>query len=309
MGWIRAAAGRVAMFLAWAIVLAALAIGFGIDSEDVRALREFCDGVERWQRGPEFRRVGYEYVTLSHTAMNATPWGVPATSLIMGIRSIPGLGPEYAVSDTSQAHYDNFTRGELSAYLHLCGEQTMDWVIRELHAIATRGASDDDVRRFLQSWKMNRPVADDAIAIAGVKRLIMEIDAADPLPSRTHVEPELEAAAAGLASRLGLSPDDQRLTREQQREVFQKLDDDIRQRDAQLWRYKQISDLCSGIWAQTFGQDYTMVIRPVIAARQVGRIAGPVGLVGLMLLRWRRRKAREGARDSQLPEPAIGAAV
>src|SRR5262245_5408346 len=146
--WCRTWAGRVGKSLAWVFVALALIVGFGIDSDDAHRFNDFCNGVDRWQVGPDFRNVAYEYVRLSHAAMNATPCGVHSTAVIMGLRSIPGLGPEYAVSPTSQAHYDDFTRGELSAYLHLCGEQTMDWVCRDFHDIATRGSRDEDVRHF-----------------------------------------------------------------------------------------------------------------------------------------------------------------
>jgi hypothetical protein len=229
--------------------------------------------------------------------MNATPWGVRATTLIMGIRSIPGLGPQYAVSDTSQAHYDNFTRGELSAYLHLAGEQTMDWVISDLHAIAQRGSADADVavENFLRSWKMNRPVASDAAAVAGVKRLLAEIDAAKPIQPRTNVQAELASVAAELATRLGYPAERERLTREQQHAVFEHLDADVHDRDPELWRLKQISDLCSGIWAQTFGRDYTMVIAPILTARRIGQFAGPAGAVGLVLIGRKRRRHKEPA--------------
>jgi hypothetical protein len=289
MGRIRAATRRVATGLGWAFVGVALLVGYGIDSEDARVLSEFSEGVERWQAGPEFRQVSYEYVRLSHAAMNATPWGVRATTLIMGLRSIPGVGPEYAVSDTSQAHYDNFTRGELSAYLHLSGEQTMDWVVRDLHATAQRGSADADVENFLRSWKMGRPVASDAAAVAGVKRLLAEIDAAKPIESRANVRADLASAAAELATRLGYPAGLDRLTREQQRDVFARLDADVRQHRPELWRLKQVSDLCAGIWAQTFGRDYTMVIAPVLTARRVGQFAGPAGAVGLVLVARKRR--------------------
>jgi hypothetical protein len=269
--------------VAWGLGVAACLAGFGIDGEDAQALGEFCKGVERWQSEPDFRQVADEYVRLSHAAMNSTPFGIRATNLIMAIRSIPGLGPKYAVSPTSQAHYDDFSRGELSAYLHLCGEQTMDWAIRDLQGIAQRGADDADVKRFLDSWHMNRPVISDAGAIAGVKRLLVEIDPT-AIETKPHVAGELQSAATDLASRLGYSNDARRLMREQEHKVFERLDADIRVHNVALWRQKQISDLCCGIWAQTFGGDYVMVIAPTLAARKVGRIAGPVTITVLLLL-------------------------
>jgi hypothetical protein len=266
------------------LVGVALAVGYGIDSEDARVLSEFSAGVERWQTGPDFRKVSYEYVRLSHAAMNATPWGIRTTTLIMAIRSVPGLPAAYAVSDTSQSHYDDFTRGELSAYLHLSGEQTMDWVVRDLHAVAKRGASEADVEGFLRSWKMNRPVACDAQAVAGVQRLLGEINAAKPIKLRTQIEPDLASAAESLSTRLGYPGSRDRLTRDQQHAVFERLDAEIHLHDPELWRQKQVSDLCAGIWAQTFGRDYTMVIEPALTARRVGRIVGPVGGTALIIV-------------------------
>jgi hypothetical protein len=272
------------------LVAFALVVGYGIDSDDARRYEEFCNGVERWQVGPDFRQVAYEYVRRSHAAMNATPCGVPTTRLIMGLRSVPGLGPEYAVSPTSQAHYDDFTRGELSAYLHLCGEQTMDWVCRDLHDIASRGSRDEEIRHFLQAWKMNRPVASDAEAIAGVKRLLVDIDATKPIEPQVQVQAEIVAASSDLAKRLGFSSGLKELKREQEHAVFERLDADMRQRDPRLWRYKQISDLCSGIWAQTFGRDYTMVIIPVITARNACRAVAPLAALGMVWLPRPRRR-------------------
>ena len=296
---------RIAGGIAWALVAAALLFGYGLDSDDARMLEEFSAAVERWQVGPEFRRVADEYVRLSHAAMNASPWGVRATTWIMAIRAVPGLPPEYAVSPTSQLHYDNFTRGELSAYLHLCGEQTIGWVVRDLHGVAARGSSDADVEGFLRSWKMNRPVAADAKAVAGVKRLLAEIDAARPMEVRAHVQAELEAAAVAVASRLGYAKDLRRLTSGQQHDVYARLDAGVRERNPDLWRLKQVSDLCSGIWAQTFGRDYTMVIDPVLMTRRVARVAGPTACAfGLALIAWRRRKLRLRTRDRHLAPAA-----
>ncbi len=295
MSRLRTVGRRLALACGGSLVLACLLFGYGLDADDARRLSEFSAGVERWQSGPDFRNVCHDYVRLSHAAMNATPWGMRATTLVMAIRSVPGLPPEYAVSETSQAHYDNFTRGELSAYLHLCGEQTMDWVVRDLHRVAAHGSTDADVEAFLRSWKMNRPVATDAVAVAGVKRLIAEIDAGRPMEPRTHVQADLRAAAAALATRLGYPAVIERLTRDQQRDVFARLDADVREHNVELWRLKQVSDLCSGIWAQTFGRDYTMVITPALAARRICQFAGSVGAVGLILMTRKPRKRAAGA--------------
>src|SRR5687767_3101023 len=220
MGWIRGLARRVGKASAWALAGGMVLLGYGVDDEDKRILAEFCAAVRRWQAGPEYRHVAHEYVRTSHAAMNATPWGVTATTWIMAIRSVPGLPPAYAVSPTSQAHYDNFTRGELSAYLHLCGEQTMGWVIGDLQGIARAGASDAEIKRHLDSWTMNRPVVSDARAVVGVRRMLAEIDASAAgreMPRPPHVQAELEAVAERVAADMGFAPDHKRMTRQQQR--------------------------------------------------------------------------------------------
>jgi hypothetical protein len=138
---------------------------------------------------------------------------------------------------------------------------------------------------------MNRAVASDASAIAGVKRLLAEIDATRPIGPKVHVQSELQAAAAMVAARLSYPSDPDRQD-PRQHEIFQHLDAVVRQHDPELWRLKQISDLCSGIWAQTFGRDYTMLISPVLTARTIARFAGPVALLGLVCISQNRRRPR-----------------
>src|SRR5688572_1071334 len=111
--------GRVAMAV---LILFAFGIGFGTPQADAEKMRVFADAVERWQHNPDFRKVQVEYVELGSTAMNTKACFVNTTAGIMWLRSIPGLPPHLAVNPTSQSHYDNFTRGPLSAYLHLTDE-------------------------------------------------------------------------------------------------------------------------------------------------------------------------------------------
>jgi hypothetical protein len=142
---------------------------------------------------------------------------------------------------------------------------------------------------------MNRPVAADPAAVAGVRRLLGEIAVGPAMEPRANVRAELEDAAEVLAGRMALPTSHENMTREQQRVVFGRLDADVRERNPQLWRLKQVSDLCAGIWAQTFGEDYTMVIAPVLTARGVARVVGPVGVGALVVVMVVRRRQKADA--------------
>ena len=115
----RRAAG--AGLLALVVALTA-ALGFGMGPTDTGRVRAFRDAVQRWQVNPDYRLVSAEYVTLGVEAMQARVSGLSAGTLVMGFRSIPKLPDHLAVNDTSAAHYEAFSRGEVSAYLHLAGE-------------------------------------------------------------------------------------------------------------------------------------------------------------------------------------------
>lgn len=141
---------------------------------------------------------------------------------------------------------------------------------------------------------MNRPVVSDEKAVEGVRRMLVEIEAGREMARPDHVQAELEAVAERVAGEMGFPTDHQRMTREQQRVLFARLDGEVRKRDPELWRLKQVSDLCSGIWAQTFGMDYVMVIQPVLWMREMGRVGGPVLAAVLVLARRRKRRRARG---------------
>src|SRR5688572_22867852 len=114
---------RGAVALLALVVAFTAALGFGMGPGDTRRVRAFGDAVRGWQVNPDYRAVSAEYVRLGVDAMQARVCGLSAGTLVMGFRSIPKLPAHLAVNDTSAAHYEAFSRGEASAYLHLAGEQ------------------------------------------------------------------------------------------------------------------------------------------------------------------------------------------
>src|SRR5204863_2794258 len=111
--------------LAAALVIS-IALGFGMSGKELARLDAFNDAVHRWQVNPNYRAVQREYVRLGSAAMQGRWWGVPAGSVVMAFRSIPGLSQTLAANPGSESHYKDFTGGPLSAYLHLTGEQGLE---------------------------------------------------------------------------------------------------------------------------------------------------------------------------------------
>ena len=121
---------RIARFFFFAAMALAAVVAFSLSGDDYAAMSAFTRGAVRWQETPEFRSIAMEYSINGSAAMRSRPMYVPVRKIIMAIRSAPGMPPEFAVNPTSYAHYLNFSRGPLSAYLHLCGEQTLpDFVV------------------------------------------------------------------------------------------------------------------------------------------------------------------------------------
>ena len=64
-------------------------------------------------------------------------------------------------------------------------------------------------------------------------------------------------------------PDDpQAMSFEQQLAVLERLDLEVRQTDPELWRTKQLSDFCGGVWAQVLAPSYLLITTPILAAHQ-----------------------------------------
>src|ERR1035441_8411626 len=104
-------------------ILLGLMLTFGVSADDEAAYRSFDKAVDQWQINPEFRAVALEYSDRGSEAMRTRLLHMSAQRVIPALRSIPFLPKEYAVNPTSRKHYEDFSRGPLSAYLHLCSEQ------------------------------------------------------------------------------------------------------------------------------------------------------------------------------------------
>ena len=142
MGFRKGLAWTAAGLLGVVLILSA-AVAFGVSRRDRANLREFAAAVRRWQTNPDFRAVQREYVDLGTRAMQARWCGLSARSIIMAFRSIPGLPPSLAATGSSDAHYDAFSRGKLSAYLHLSSEQGAEDAVPMVGALAKRSPLTD----------------------------------------------------------------------------------------------------------------------------------------------------------------------
>ncbi len=285
---------RVGVGLLALLCAGALALGFGTMPGDSRRVRAFDDAVHRWQSGPDYRVVSAEYVTLGVEAMRARPCGVSARHIIIAFRSLPGLPPHLAVGDTSAEHYDAFSRGELSGYLHLMSEQGIVDGIGLVEQLGRRDPlTDDDVIAFLRGFKLPVPAVTDRGAVAGVRRLLDDVGDA-PFTVRADV-------ATSLRAHVGTDP--AAMTRVQQALALARLDANIRSANPELWRAKQVGDFLAGIWAQSYGQIYVNAIDGFFQARRVARAAGVIALlaVGWILMRSRvKRTIAAPSRDAPL---------
>jgi hypothetical protein len=287
------------------VILFALMMGFGTSGSDVEKMRLFADAVEKWQHNPEFRQVQVEYVEMGSEAMRSKLAFVNSKTMVMWLRSLPGLPKDFKVNDTSLAHYTNFTLGPLSAYMHLTAEQGLTDTLKVLNYLGSKEQlTDDDIRRFLGDYKLYNPVVADDGAVESVRTLINDIDASRKFEIDTNVSARITPHIAAIAARLGYPTQVKDMSVHAQRDVWQLLDSEIRENDYELWRTKQANDWLNGVWAQVYGTMYSGVIRPTLALREICRITGPVLLmawVGLGL--WKRRKLSEA--PTALPRLAL----
>jgi hypothetical protein len=289
------------------LLLFLFTMGYGISEADAERLRVFSAAVDRWQVNPEFRAVGGEYAVLGYEAMRAKFWGISTSRVVMALRSIPGLPATLDVDPTSQKHYDSFSAGPLSAYLHLCSEGNTQDVIPLLEALARRPViTEQDLERFLkQNFQLDHPVVTDAGARASLRRLITDTDAARTFAVRGNVDTTLPHYLAHLAAQRGWSGDVRRLPPEQQYEIMRVMDAQLRALNAELWRAKQVNDFVGGVWAQVYGPMYHIMIRPVLFLRAVGRYGSPALAVLIIVVQVRRRRAAR--HDPQQNRAALAA--
>jgi hypothetical protein len=249
-------------------------LAFGLSGADYAALLSFTQAVDRWQHDPEFRTIAIEYSACGSAAMRTRPFFIPAKRLIIAIRSVPGLPKEFAVNPTSRAHYENFSRGPLSAYLHLCREQDLPAYVTAVGPLGRKtGRTLDDCRDWLGDRKMDFPIARDRGAALSVAIFLDDADAARPFEVRDGLPTLLLPQIAAVASRLGYPTDPGQMTADQQKAVLDRLDDYVHHHDPELWRAKQVSDLSGGIWAQVFGPPYNELLVPILALHTACRLA------------------------------------
>jgi hypothetical protein len=301
-------AGRVVLAL---LILFALAVGFGTPSTDCEKMRLFADAVQRWQHYPDFRKVQVEYVEIGNEAMRTKCAFVSATGGIMCLRSLPGLPAHLRVNPTSQAHYENFTRGPLCAYLHLTGE-TSDGLANTFKMMTyvgrKPGATDEDIRKdILLNYKFDGyQVCSDDGAVQSVRKLMDDVDIGRDFAITDKVRERLAPHITAIAQSLGIPTEVARMTPLQQKEVWRQLDGEVQNTDYELWRTKQVNDWLNGVWAQVYGTMYSGLIGPTLVIRETCRVVGPMllmGWVGLWL--WRRKKAEEDAPPAINPRLAV----
>ena len=281
---------RAAWIVAFALCLAA---ALSVSPTDEAAARGFLEQARRWQTNPEFRGVAIDYCVRGSRALRTRPLMIPARSLVLGVRSIPGMPKQYAVNDTSFAHYDAFSRGPLSAYLFLCDEQSVPNFVGALEEVGKRG----DPRRFLDAFHMDAPVCKDAGAVSSVTALVRDTSADRSFVRRENVGPMLSAHVRSVARELGFPEEPTLMTPDQQGAVLDRLDAHVRTADPELWRTKQLNDFCCGVWAQVFGPEYGYVITPVLVLHQLGWV-GMIALLAMGLRRQRRRSIAASAATS-----------
>jgi hypothetical protein len=276
------------------------ALGFGMSRTDARRVRTFADAVRGWQHNPDYRVVSIDYVKLGVEAMQARLCGISAGHVIMGFRSLPGLPEHLAVSDTSAAHYDAFSRGELSAYLHLSSEQGVANGIALVEQLGRRSPlSDEDVIAFLAGFKLPVPTVTDAGAVAGVRRLLDDIQPTQPFLVRGDVSTSLLSSIEGnLAT----------MTRAEQAKEFEQFDAHVRATDVELWRSKQVNDFLAGIWAQGYGQIYLDGIEGFFRIQRDARIVfGVAVVIGVWIMVRSRVRPTSAAPSPDVPPQSLAA--
>ena len=285
-------AGRI---LYGSVTLFVLAVAVGTPPSDMDKMRRFATAVDRWQTGPDFRKIQIEYVEMGSEAMRTRVAFATTTDGIMFLRSLPGLPAHLKVNDTSFAHYTNFTRGPLSAYLHLMTEtgelkhtlQMLDYISKQ------KDLTNEQIRKdFILNYKFDGyKVASDDGACDSVSALINEVDAARGFKITDHVAERLKPHIAAVAGRLGYPSEVTRMTPEQQTHVRDLLDGQVKETDYELWRIKQVNDWLNGLWSQVYGTMYAWIIGPTLTLRGICLWLGPLMLISWVgLVAWNRKK-------------------
>jgi hypothetical protein len=279
------------------VLLLCLLITLGLSSADDSAFRSFQEAAVRWQANPEFRAITLEYCIRGSRGLRTRPLFMEARHLILAIRSLPvGVPKEFAVNETSHFHYDNFTRGPLSGYLYLCSEQQVGQYAEIFESIGQRPSiSPADERELLAMFRMDFPVVSDAGALQSVGTVLNDSQANRRFTIRQPIGKSLLPYIADLARQLDIPQDVTRESPDQQQAILDRLDGYIKAHDLELWRTKQVSDFCSGIWAQVYSPAYCWILGPLILIRQVCKWTLIIGLIAVLAMSLRRKRRMESA--------------
>ena len=287
----------VTRFCRWAVLslyaatlLLLAAIGFGISPSDANRLSAFVRSVDRSRANPEFRQVGNEYVRTGSAAMQTAVLGIPARIVIHTLRRIPGLPERLAATDRLALHYEHFSQGPLSAYLHLAAQQGVQTTTGMIQTMWSGPAiSDDDIRTFLQSFDVWPAVVTDHGALASTRKLLADMGTTPTFSIIRPIDQLVRPYIDAMATEKGWPTEIERLTVAQQHAILDQLDNTIRQADFELWRTKQVNDFLNGIWGQTFGRSYGSFARGVLTARRVCQV-GCLAALAMGIVLWRRRR-------------------
>lgn len=290
--------------VAWLI---SVLFGYLVSSRDIAILRQFRDQVIRWDAECDFREVCKVYSDLGSAAIRARVGGVPAGDWVLAVRSLPGLPPHLANNEGSAAHYRDFKAGPLSAYLHLSDIQGVSDNIERFELLARNPSLNDDLlRQALEGFNMKRPPTTNPRAVRSVGRMLEDIRLADRnLRIRQQPGPLMRERIESFAASLGFPARPEDMNPGQQQVVFEKLDAYLHDADHELWRTKQLSDLLSGVWGQSFGFEYLLLIEPMLALHATGRVLAPVLTVAAVVAAMvrRHRRSRAGTRETRPVSP------
>lgn len=279
------------------LIVVAFALGYLISPRGYHVMRSFADDVRRWDQACDFRVVCFEYSERGSAATAATLAWVPVGKWVLWLRSLPGLPKAWAANETSAGHYRDFIDGPLTAYLHMADVQGVRDVIPAWQSLArTPDLSHNHLRDAIAGIQLDRPPTTNDSAVASLGTMLDDIDAAGA--PMTHLDPPGPAMRAHLPSLLeSLGIDPQRvgaLTVPEQTRVLYALDDHIRSVDPQLWRTKQVADFLSGVWGQSYGHEYLILIDPLTIVRPIAQALLPALILLGIVLRLRSRGAAVG---------------
>jgi hypothetical protein len=286
------------------LLLISGAFAFSLTPSDSDRLTEFADAAQRWQSNPDYRLVHWQYVTLGADAMGARMLTVPIGRIILTLRALPGIPKYLANSEGSASHYADFTRGQLSAYLHLADEQGLTDALPMAEALARRPAATDlEIIAFLRSFNLPVAIPTDAGAIASTRRLLQDLGPT-PLAARTRIHPLLIPHIRSLAQEFNFPADPTQMSPPQQHMILLQLDDRVRHDDPQLWRTKQLNDFLAGIWAAAYGQIYRSAILWTLRIQLIARVIFVLTLFYLAYRCYRRAlRSRDAVELHRTPHP------